>query len=366
MATTRGSRKRRKPAEKKVCSQCGKEKSVSQYYVTNNSNFSSDGKRVNICKNCIKKNSMDENGKLDIEKFQKTLMLMDRPYIPDVLDAAIKEVKRSLEIGKGMTDVVGCYFKNIASLPQYSKLSFMDSITLINQGNKLKEVVTTTQQKVKVPDKEEIYVNQVEDFKVTEEIVDLFGEGYSKSQYRKMKRKYDKLKENYSVQTNLHEEALVTYVRFKVKEEEATAAGNVSEADKWNKAAQDAADKAKLTPKQLTQADLQGGVTCISEISKACEQAVDIIEILPKFRYQPNDAPDFIIWCYINYCRKLKGMPLCEYKDIYEFYDKMKEDYINQYGDPYGIFTDDPTEHNRQAVETFIKLPKDYNNGEQK
>ena len=41
----------------------------------------------------------------------------------------------------------------------------------------------------------------------------------------------------------------------------------------------------------------------------------------------------------------------------------MKDDYLSQYGDPYGIFTDDTSKKNRPSVETFIKLPKDYKNG---
>jgi hypothetical protein len=352
------------PVSTKICTECGKEKPLSQFYTTRNSNISTDGKTVNVCKSCVKKGSYNPDGSLNIEAFQKKLMLMDKPYIPEALDSAMSEVRRSLELGKGRTDIIGCYFKNVSTLPQYTKLSFLDSMNLFNQGKSVTEAVTTTEKRNILPRNEEVYVNMVDDFVVTNDITDLFGEGYTKSQYRKMKKKFDKLKENYSIQTNLHEEALATYVRFKVKEEEATAAGDVSSADKWNRAAQDAADKAKLTPKQLTQADLQGGVTCISEISKACEQAVDIVEILPKFKYQPNDAPDFIIWCYINYARKLKGLPKCDYKEVYQFYDDMKNDYISQYGDPYGIFADDTSEKNRSAVETFIKLPKDYENGD--
>lgn len=354
----------KKIVEKKVCTECGKEKSLTQFYSTKNNKISNDGKTVNICKTCVKKNSYNPDGTLNLEGFQQMLMLMDKPYVPDAIDGAIKEVKKSLELGKGRTDIIGCYFKNVATLPQYTKLSFIESMSLVKQGKTITEAVTTTDKKVKLSQNPEIYVNMIDDFVVTDEILDLFGEGYTKAQYRKMKKKFDKLKENYSIQTNLHEEALATYVRFKVKEEEATAAGNVSEAEKWNRAAQDQADKAKLTPKQLTQADLQGGVTCISEISKACEQAVDIVEILPQFRYQPNDAPDFIIWCYINYARRLKGLPKCEYKEVYEFYDQMKKDYISQYGDPYGIFTDDTSEKNRSSVEAFIKLPKEYENGD--
>lgn len=352
-------RRKKQPVGTKICKKCHKEKNMTCFYSATNATLSSDGQKVDICKTCIKNGSYNADGSLNIELFKQQLMLMDKPFAPDALEAAIKETNKSIELGKGRTDVVGTYFKNIASLPQYSKLGFLESLKLADAGKNLGSAVTTTEKKIR--GKEDVYVKQVDNFVVTEEILDLFGEGYTKTQYRLMAKKFNKLKENYSIQTNLHEEALATYVRFKVKEEEATALGDVGGADKWNKAAQEAADKAKLTPKQLTAADLQNGVTCIAEISKACEQAVDIIEVLPRFRYQPNDAPDFIIYCYINYCRKLKGLPQAEYKDIYAFYDKKKEEYLAQYGDPYGIFEGDTTEKNRPNIKQFIKLPKDYN-----
>ena len=46
--------------------------------------------------------------------------------------------------------------------------------------------------------------------------------------------------------------------------------------------------------------------------------------------------------------------------ELYSFYDKRKQDYIAQNGDPYGIFTNDTAEKNRETVKTFIKLPDDY------
>jgi hypothetical protein len=209
-------------------------------------------------------------------------------------------------------------------------------------------------------DAEEKHYTDISDFEVTSDIRDLFGDGYSTSEYKNMIEKYEKLKINYSLQTNLHQEALATYVRFKVKEEEATALGNVDEAKKWYDAAQNAAEKAKLTPKQLTKADLQSGVNSISELSKALEQAVDVIKILPQFKYRANDAPDFNIYCYVNYERELNGQSQVDYSEIYSFYDKKKKEYVAQNGDPYGIFINDTTEKNRDIVKTFIKLPDDY------
>lgn len=182
--------------------------------------------------------------------------------------------------------------------------------------------------------------------------------------YKKFWDKYDFLSKNYPDVTNLHTEALVTYVRFKVREELATLQGDVVEAEKWGNAATKAAEKAKINPSQLSKSDLQGGLNSFSELLMAVEQTVDVISILPQFKYSPKDAIDFNIYCYINYLRDLEGKPLCEYSDIYKFYDERKNEYISQNGDPYGIFKDDTTEINRKSIEKFITLPSDYNDNQ--
>lgn len=347
------------PVGEKKCTNCRKVKNLTNYYIASNPATSSDGKTVNVCKACVKQGSLNPDGSLNIEGFKHMLMLMDKPFVPIAIDSAIEETNTAISTGKGRKDLVGNYMKNIASLPQYSKMSFLESIALLDNGTSISSAVTTAEKKQK--DKEEVYVKQVDDFVVTDDLLDLFGEGFTKNEYRLMKKKYDTLKVNYTMQTNLHQEALATYVRFKVKEELATAAGNVGEAEKWSKAAQDAADKAKLTPKQLTQADLQKGVNSFSELGLAIEQATDVISVLPKYKNQPHDSADFIIYCYINYARKLKGLPTVEYEEVYKFYDDKVSEYLKQYGDPHGIFTNDTTLNNRQNIEKFITLPKDYN-----
>ena len=179
-----------------------------------------------------------------------------------------------------------------------------------------------------------------------------------------MVKKYKEMSQTYVIQTSIHKEALVTYVRFKVKEEMATVKGDVAEASKWYMAAQNAAEQGKLTAKQLSKEDLQGGIVNFSDIFTAVEGAKERIKIFPEFKYQPKDAADFIIWCYINYERNLNNMPEVEYKDIYEFYDKKKKEYVDTYGDPYGIFTNDTTESNRDTIEKFITVPKEFDDGE--
>lgn len=351
----------------KMCLSCSPDtakKSIDDFYLSNNP-MHTDG-LIPYCKDCVKKQVTTSTGEIDLESLEKLLRQIDRPYYKDVLESSFAQFEKEhptipTEAVKYYgSDIIGLYFKNI-NMRQNKVKTYEDSVEVgfyrSTQKPKISKYIS------KDPNAKETF-SQHNDFEPTDEIIGLFGEGYSRAQYKKMYEKYEKLKINYSLQTNLHQEALATYVRFKVKEEEATADGNVDEAKKWYDAAQNAAEKAKLTPRQLTQADLQGGINSFSEIFKAVEQAVDIIPILPQFKYRPNDACDFIIWCYINYCRDLQGLPSCSYEDVYQFYDKKKEEYISQYGDPYNIFEADPSEELRDNIKKFTTLPCDYEEGE--
>ncbi|MCI8605213.1 MAG: hypothetical protein HFE79_13920 [Ruminiclostridium sp.] len=359
----------------KTCSSCGRELPLSTgFYSTKSPLFAVDGK-INICKECFIGNALnDEIGEIDEVKFKNLLRKTDFPFYRDNLQSAANQYAKEHgyvsedDVKYHGSDIIKLYMKNVNSLRQLNSKTFEDSekdgfiqkgSTVVKKGEGNVQVLSSAADK----QIEKQFLNQ-DNFELTEEIVQLFGEGYSKDEYRKMHKKYEKLKLNYSLQTNLHQEALATYVRFKVKEENATASGNVDEAKKWYDAAQNAAEKAKLTPKQLTQADLQNGINSFSEIFKAVEQAVDVVPILPKFKFAPNDACDFIIWCYINYARDLQGLPHCEYEDVYKFYDKKKEEFISQYGDPYGIFDEDPSKKIRENIQKFITLPKDYEDGD--
>ena len=43
----------------------------------------------------------------------------------------------------------------------------------------------------------------------------------------------------------------------------------------------------------------------------------------------------------------------------------MKENYLVETGDAYGIFEGDPTLHNREKIEKFIELPEEYEDNEE-
>ena len=355
-----------------MCSACGRELPLSTgFYSSKSPLFAVDGK-INICKECFISNALnEETGEIDELKFKNLLRRTDFPYYRDNLQSATLQYAKEHgyvsedDVKYHGADIIKLYMKNVNSLRQLSTKSFEDSEKdgfIQKRSTVLKDVNADIKMlnESNIPVKENKHKSDIGDFEITDEVIGLFGDGYSKTEYKKMFDKYEKLKINYTLQTNIHQEALATYVRFKVKEEDATARGDVDEAKKWYDAAQNAAEKAKLTPKQLTKADLDSGVNSVSELTKAVEQAVDVIKILPRFKYRPNDAPDFNIWCYVDYERKLNDQPPISYEDVYAFYDKKRDEYIAQNGDPYGIFNNEPTLKNRDTVKTFIKLPDDY------
>lgn len=362
---------------KKVCTCCHKERNLTDYYISYSPLYSID-KRVPICKECCKTLALNEDGSINEVKLNELLRNIDRPYYKDLIFVSEQSVKRENgylsdeEVKYHGREILQAYFRQIATRQDRAR-SYSDSERdnfihdrsnrPVSEKNKISkeytDIKTELSGKSKVSNKK-IFKENEESFEVTQEILDLFGEGYSLIEYKNMYKKYLEMRDTYVIQTNIHKEALLTYVRFKVKEELATASGDVEEARKWYGAAQDAATKAKLTPQQLSKADLQGGITNFSDIFKAVEESNERIPIFPEFKYRPNDAVDFIIWCYINYERNLNNMPEVPYSDIYKFYDEKKQEYIDMYGDPYEIFKNDPTLSNRETIEKFITVPPEF------
>ena len=335
----------RQKVVKKVCSACGVEKPITRDFFVSYNPLHKDG-RIPMCKDCIKDACYNDDGEFDLENFQSLLMQLDKPFIQELWDKSTEEVRKNT----GMADVsgdavVGKYIKNI-SMQQHRSKSWKDSnfkgATEVGIESARRKSVST----------EKVYYLSDGEFVVTEDVIRLFGEGYTAKEYQTMKRIYEDSKQDYPNISSSQKNLLLRYVRFAAKEEIATSSGGIADAEKWSKLASEAL-------KQLNAIDVQGGVTCFSEFFQKFERVQDVTRILPEFKYRANDAPDFIIWCYVNYCRRLEGKPEVEYSDVYKFYDEKVAEYIKQYGDLGGIFEDDPTLSNRKNIEEFIKLPRD-------
>lgn len=344
MATKNGSSK---TATKKVCSACGTSKAEKDFYISYNT-IHGDGK-MPICKDCFKRLCRDENGEFDFERFLSLLRQFDRPFVQNLWERSDNEIRKNAAlIDEDLMDaVVGKYMKNL-SLPQFRGKKWEDSDSAAEKSGR----VEATRRKSNYSDK--VYYLNSDSFEVTDDMIRLFGEGYTAKEYETMQRIYDTSLPDYPDMTSNQKNLLLQYVRFAAKLEIATSKGLIAETEKWSKMTNEAL-------KQLNAIDTHSGMSSFSEFFQQFERAKDISRILPKFKYRPNDAPDFIIWCYVNYCRRLEGKPEVEYEEIYKFYDRRVEEYIQQYGDPYGIFKDDPRLQNREKIKEFITLPENYN-----
>jgi len=168
--------------------------------------------------------------------------------------------------------------------------------------------------------------------KVDKELINKWGEGYDPELYNLFEIKYQKLIRSYSEKTEMHTEALLVYIRYRVKEEIETAQNHIKEAKEWGALASKAALDAKINPAQMSKSDISGGIDVMTQLFETIESEVGIIPFLPKLLEQPYDDADMIIWSIVNYIRRLEEKPVVDYKSIYVFYDEMLNEYYKQMG----------------------------------
>jgi hypothetical protein len=169
-------------------------------------------------------------------------------------------------------------------------------------------------------------------FTLTDDIIDRWGDGYTRDQYKAFERKYNHIRKSYSEKTAIHTEALCKYVRFSCMEEIATANGEHQAAKNWGVLAKDAASAAKLQVVQLSASDLSEGLDTFGQVARKVEESIDIIPILPQFKRRYVDDVDFTIHMYVNYIRNLQGLPDVEYSEIYDYLERRKEQYLKDTG----------------------------------
>jgi hypothetical protein len=285
------------------CTGCDHDKKPSEFYKSYGTTKSG---TLPYCKQCCINMSLNNIGNLDIDNFKNMLSKVDRPFLYQTLADNLKKYPNKIE------SAIGFYFKDLGMV-QNRNLKFKDSLFTPESNIDSNDLMLGQQPLLSNDDRRRL--------------IDKWGFGYNDEELYSFERKYDLLKENYPQKTAMHTEALLTYIRYRVKEELATAKGDVSEAQKWGQLADKASERAKINPSQLSKADLSGGLNGFGELSRAVEQAVDIVSILPRFTEKPQDKVDFTLWCYINYIRRLKNLPDVEYKDIWNFYEERREEY---------------------------------------
>lgn len=311
-----------------VCLNCQKPRSTKEnwFYQSNNPYFSlevntliDEEKEINgvkekikvkskkrvlpICKNCLlamwKQFCIDskDDKRLAMYKLTQELRI---PWIEDIWTMC--------EANDKNTDKYQIYMQKLNSLPQYSKLTMFDSEEFIGVDESF-ESDSVNSKDSKISKKKLSLLH------------DKYGHGFTNEEYLNFERKYEKMSVGYNEKTALHTERFITYIIHKVKEEMATAEGDIGSAEKWGKMATSDADKAKLNVSQLSKSDITGGIDLLPQLIEAVEEKVSLIPIMPKLKTVPYDDVDMTIYALMNYYRRLEDLPPIEYKDVWNFYD---------------------------------------------
>ena len=171
----------------------------------------------------------------------------------------------------------------------------------------------------------EISEENDEEIKDIYEAQKVFGKGFSPDEYQQMLEVYNTYLPSYPLKTANHKMALIKVCKCTMRYNQALADNDIEAIKLWDNALSKALKEAKINPEQLDAADLTEGITSISQLIMAVEKAKEPIGILPHLISHPQDCADYIIWQIVNYCRKVKSLPVCEYKDIYNFLNEQYE-----------------------------------------
>ena len=215
-----------------TCTYCEEPKLKTEFYMSYSPLHSLE-QRVPICKECCKKFPLNKDGTIDYEKLNILLRSIDKPLYYDILYSAERNVRAEnsytteKELQLHGYAILSKYFLIIQTVNN-RKRSYTDSekdgfihpdcdrepeeIDFIRSkyidytnNNSLNNVSNITSLKsYKNEDSEEsVPTFDEKSFKVTQDIVNLFGDGYSPIEYRKMSKKYNEMSQTYVIQTSL-------------------------------------------------------------------------------------------------------------------------------------------------------------------
>jgi len=295
----------------KKCMKCNITKPIDQF--TKNSYLSENTDLW--CKTCRNSNVSSE---LTLKEY---LFENQRPYDEDLFKGCIEESEK-----KNKSKNIDDYNKILLNATRiyFSKMMLINSC---DGGKKLtKNDLKDKPTPKKTTNKQSKSKKNIEP--PNEEMIEKWGEGYQPEYYQLFENKYQRLSNTYQLPTESHKEFLRKACVCSVMADIAMAEKNTKDAKEWMAMFKDTTSAGKLQPSQMSKADLSQGMDTFGQLSRMVEEAVDIIKILPKFKKKPKDMVDFNIWCYVNYERDLHGLPLCQYEDIYMFYENRKKDYI--------------------------------------
>lgn len=301
------------------CRKCGGFKHERNFYTSMDK---TENGYLNVCKDCLKKMVDDFYEKYKNLEYVLLLMCL---YTNCIFNQEIAQLAiKNLQIKDDDINMLYTYYR--IELSQYNNKYNIPAERLTFEhsnfsGNIFKFVGDNDF--VPVAFFEEQNVDLIERSKKKQnEIVKKWGPGFTPEEYDRMEALFNELSKFKSKKNIIQTNALVEYVRLKVKLDGAIGKGELSEIEKWQKLTDSAAKNAGIKLDQLTAEDFGEGVDSWTTLVELVEEYDSVIPIMPKMKKMPYDDIDFIIWEVVNYCRRLMELPEINYEDVWKYIDE--------------------------------------------
>ena len=236
--------------EKKICTKCGDEKRLGDFYKSN-SELNSDGK-LQICKDCVA-NRYDKlltiyEGK-SMSAFKHLLTNLDEFFSEELYNECVM---------KDGTKFIGEYFKVVNRDKNYREKTSLNN-TL--ESNETKDI-------------------QLEDGVISQEMIDFWGLGYKASEYMKLSNKYKMYSEHYPSKRLQEQEILKQLAELDLMKEQCRILGDRNGYDKISTQIRRTMEDLNVLPKQSAEEEEQ---LTLGNIIKMIEYEEPIPTTSPEF-----------------------------------------------------------------------------------
>lgn len=296
----------RKPKEsipKKKCQgECKKERSHTLFFKTTSPLFP-DG-MINICRDCVRKEVDIE----DVNSVIKFLRQIDKPYVEKYWKTAYSNKEKAHPLG--------AYMRMVNGLNNGMEKTFDDTKSMPTNSDALlapKEVNSDTIQNIK---------GEVIEF--SDELLEKWGAGYSKSEYLKMEKFYQDMRVTHEIHTPVHVNKLMELAYLTIEQERLRRERDIPNYTKLAAAIDKMESSAGFSPKDRQSIDDATGIRSFSQVFEQVEKKG--FRKPPPLTYE-EDIYDKSIVSLANYYHRIIGMQILaelpeEMKDeIYDFYE---------------------------------------------
>lgn len=273
-------------ADEKVyyCVGCGKVHNKGNFYVSSQ-NLHANGV-LPYCKAYIKKYSYNRDKTINVKNFQFMLMQNNLPFLNELYESILDT--------KG--DIIGVYFRQINSLPQYVGFTWKDSMFVEHEEEQCEE-----------GKEEEIAIKDpsIKDFKITTDMLNRWGDGYEDIDMRDLEKFYRDMHNTHTIVTPQHEKALILICKLQLKMDKALEADDMGGFSKMHGEYQKLLTSSGLRPIDKIGGAEASGMRSFSQVFEEIEKDGFI---KPAPIEENQDIVDKTIQYIMNYTKKLLNM----------------------------------------------------------